>query len=135
MKTAIFGREDGELYELLGLIQDIASDGHGSIFVLDAASRVKTVHVIDTEAQYLGRFGSAGEGPGEFMHPSHILVDDGGDRILIAGRAEREVDVFEWLDSDCPKKAYWEQYAGRLGVGGKPVVAVRGVRKVCSPRI
>ena len=98
MKTAIFGREDGELYELLGLIQDIASDGHGSIFVLDAASRVKTVHVIDTEAQYLGRFGSAGEGPGEFMHPSHILVDDGGDRILIAGRAEREVDVFEWLD-------------------------------------
>ncbi len=104
MKTAIFGREDGEVYELLARVRDIATDGHGSIFILDADSRrdaassVKTVHVIDTEAQYLGSIGSAGEGPGEFMHPMHILIDDGGDRILIAGRGEREVDLFERLD-------------------------------------
>ena len=39
------------------------------------------------------------------------------------GHTER-VDV----DSDCTKKAYWEQFAGRLGVGGRLVAAVRGVR-------
>ena len=32
------------------------------------------------------------------------------------------------LLSDCTKKAYWEQFAGRLGVGGRLVAAVRGVR-------
>ena len=30
--------------------------------------------------------------------------------------------------SDCTKKAYWEQFAVRLGVGGRLVAAVRGVR-------
>ncbi len=39
------------------------------------------------------------------------------------------------VPSDCPKKAYWEQYAGRLWVGGRLVVAVRGVRKARNPRI
>ena len=86
--------------ELLGFVQDIASDGRGSIFVLDAdprgnaSSSFKTVHVIDAAARYLGSIGSVGEGPGEFMHPSRILVDDHGDHILIAGR-DGEVDVFE----------------------------------------
>ena len=32
------------------------------------------------------------------------------------------------LVRDCTKKAYWEQFAGRLGVGGRLVAAVRGVR-------
>lgn len=103
MKTAVFGREDGEEYELLGWVQDIASDGRGSIFVLDAdpsssaSSSLKVVHIIDSQAQYLGSLGSAGRGPGEFLHPDHILVDDDGERILIAGR-EREVDMFERVD-------------------------------------
>ncbi len=103
MKTATFGREDGELYELLARVRDIATDGHGSIFILDADSRrgaassVKTVHVIDTEARYLGSIGSVGEGPGEFMHPSYILVDNDGKRILVAG-LDHEIDVFERLD-------------------------------------
>ena len=103
MKTAIFGREDGELYELLARVRDIATDGHGSIFILDAdsrrdaASRVKTVLVIDTEGRYLGSIGSVGEGPGEFMAPSYILVDGDGERVLIVGRSY-EIDVFERLD-------------------------------------
>ena len=103
MKKAIFGREDGEVYEFLVRVQDIDTDGRGSIFVLDAdprrnaASNVKTVHVIDTEARYLGSIGSVGGGPGEFLHPKHILVDGEGERILVAGR-DREIDVFERLD-------------------------------------
>lgn len=103
MKTAVFGREDGEIYELLSWVRDIASDGHGSIFVLDAdprsnaSSSLKIVHIIDSQARYLGSFGSAGEGPGEFLHPDHILVDEKGERVLIAGR-EREIDLFERVD-------------------------------------
>ncbi len=100
METAIFGREDGEEYELLIRVQDIATDGQGNIFVLDAditampTSDSKTVHVIDTGAQYLTNFGSSGEGPGEFMYPARVLVTESGERILVAGR-DREVEVFE----------------------------------------
>lgn len=103
METAVFGREDGEEYELLSWVRDIASDGRGSIFVLDAdprsnaSSSAKAVHIIDSQARYLGSFGSAGKGPGEFLHPDHILVDVEGERILIAGR-EREVDIFERVE-------------------------------------
>ena len=100
MKTETFGREDGELYELLAWVQDIAIDGHGSIFILDAdwRSSFGTVHVINREARYLESIGSTGEGPGEFIHPLHILVDDVGERFLIAGN-EREVDIFERQDT------------------------------------
>ncbi len=104
MKTATFGREDGEIYELLTWIRDIATDGHGSIFILDAdfgpyaTTSVKIVHVIDTEAQYVGSFGSSGEGPGEFVYPSYILVDGDGERVLIVD-GEREVDIFERQDT------------------------------------
>lgn len=100
METAFFGREDGEEYELLVRVQDIATDGQGNIFVLDAditaqpTSDSKTVHVIDTGAQYLSSFGSSGAGPGEFMYPARVLVEEGVERILVAG-SDREVDVFE----------------------------------------
>ena len=63
----------------------------------NAASNLKAVHVIDTEARYLGSIGSVGEGPGEFLHPKYILVDGEGERILVAGR-DHEIDVFERLD-------------------------------------
>ncbi len=128
MKTAIFGREDGEVYELLAWVEDIAADGRGSIFVLDAdmdssaPSSIKTVHVLDTEVRYLGSIGSTGEGSGEFMHPSYILVDGDGERILVAG-IDREVDVFERLNMGVYR--YVKSWNARLGPGPEDACIMR----------
>ncbi len=102
--TFVFGREDGEDYELLGHVADIATDGKGTIFILDAmswsnpASAIKTVHVIDAQANYLGNFGRAGEGPGEFRSPQVLMVADGGNTVLVAG-GHRQVVVFKRTES------------------------------------
>ena len=103
-RTVVFGREDGEDYELLSHVADVATDGKGAIFILDAwpgtdaASDAKTVHVIDTEANYLGNFGRTGDGPGEFMYPRFLMVADEGNTVLVAG-SDRRVVVFKRTES------------------------------------
>ena len=103
-KTVVFGREDGEDYELLGVVADIATDGEGTIFILDAypgtnpPTTTKTVHVIDTDANYLGSFGRAGEGPGEFRYPRFLMVADEGNTVLVAG-SDQWVVVFKRTES------------------------------------
>ncbi len=97
--TTMFGRDDGEDYELLAWVQDIAFDGKGTIFVLDAdprsnaSSNVKVVHMVDVTGQYLGSLGQPGEGPGEFMHVDHLILADDGHLLMVAGR-ERHIDTF-----------------------------------------
>ena len=96
-RTVVFGREDGEDYELLSYVADIATDGKGTIFILEAypgtnaPTTTKTVHVIDAEANYLGSFGQAGEGPGEFRYPRFLMVADEGNTVLVAGSDQRVV--------------------------------------------
>ncbi len=103
-RTVVFGREDGEDYELLSHVADVATDGKGTIFILDAypgtnaPTTTKTVHVIDTEANYLGSFGRAGEGPGEFRYPRFLMVADEGNTVLVAG-SDRRVAVFKRTES------------------------------------
>ena len=103
-RTVVFGREDGEDYELLSFVADIATDGKGTIFILDAypgtnaPSTTKTVHVIDMDANYLGSFGQAGEGPGEFRYPRFLMVADEGNTVLVAG-SDRQVVVFKRTES------------------------------------
>ena len=103
-RTVVFGREDGEDYELLSHVADVATDGKGTIFILnawpgsDAASDAKTVHVIDTDANYLGSFGQTGEGPGEFRYPMFLMVADEGNTVLVAGLDQRVV-VFKRTES------------------------------------
>ena len=103
-KTVVFGREDGEDHELLSYVADIATDGKGKIFILDAmpgtdaASTAKTIRVIDAEANYLGSFGRTGEGPGEFRYPRFLMVADEGKTILVAG-SDRRVVVFRQTES------------------------------------
>ena len=103
-RTVVFGREDGEDYELLSRVADVATDGKGTIFILDAmpgtraASEAKTVHVIDAEANYLGSFGQTGDGPGEFRYPRFLMVADEGNTVLVAGSDQRVV-VFKRTES------------------------------------
>lgn len=103
-RTVVFGREDGEDYELLSRVADVATDGKGTIFILDAmpgtraASEAKTVHVIDAEANYLGSFGQTGDGPGEFRYPTFLMVADEGNTVLVAGSDQRVV-VFKRTES------------------------------------
>lgn len=97
--ATVFGRDDGEEYEMLSFVRDIVFDGKGAVFILDADPRsramssVRVVHMVDTRGQYLGSIGQPGEGPGEFMHVDHLLLAEEGNLLLVAGR-ERHIDVF-----------------------------------------
>ena len=103
-RTVVFGREEGEDYEMLSFVADIATDGEGTIFILDAfpgtdpPSTTKTVHVIDTDANYLGSFGQAGEGPGEFRYPRFLMVADEGNTVFVAG-SDQWVVVYKRTES------------------------------------
>ena len=103
-ETNLYGRDDGEEHELLVFVQDVAHDGHGTIFILDADPRsnrstnLRKVYMVDKEGQYLGSLGSEGEGPGEFMHPRKLIVAEQGNALLVLGE-ERHIDVFRRNDS------------------------------------
>ena len=103
-KTAVYGREDGEVHELLLYVQDIVHDGRGTLLILDADPRsrrttnVRTIYMVDRDGQYLGSIGSFGEGPGEFMHPRKLLIAEEGNTLLVLGE-ERHIEVFRRDDS------------------------------------
>lgn len=87
-----YGRLEGADTEVLGGVDDVAVDGAGRIYVLDAKSSV--VRVVDREGRYLASVGQAGQGPGDLFRPVSIAVDS-RDRLLI-GDMQRRIQRFEW---------------------------------------
>ncbi|MDH5466323.1 MAG: 6-bladed beta-propeller [Candidatus Aminicenantes bacterium] len=85
------GREDDENY-LLYRIRDIAVDGLGNIYVVDMGNI--RVQVFDRSGDYLQTIGRAGEGPGEFLSPRRIKIDDDDGKIYIVD-AGREIEIFD----------------------------------------
>lgn len=57
---------------LFGVITDIVVDRAGNAYLLDA--QLHTVHVINSDGQFVRSLGRAGEGPAEFNHPSGIAL-------------------------------------------------------------
>lgn len=70
--SAVIGVLEGRKHEMLGYIMDVATDGLGTLYVLD--SEYNEVRVHDFSGKFLGSFGGPGEGPGEFRHPREIAV-------------------------------------------------------------
>ena len=85
------GREDDENY-LLFKIRDIAVDGLGNIYVVDMGNI--RVQVFDKSGNYLRTIGRAGEGPGEFLSPRRIKIDDDNGKIYVVD-AGREIEIYD----------------------------------------
>jgi hypothetical protein len=85
---------DGEMY---------VSDGYGQ----------QRVHRFDRDGNLVSSWGEKGTGPGQFVLPHDVLVDE-RDRVLVCDRENRRVQIFdrdgrfvsEWADWQNPMQIY-----------------------------
>ncbi|MCK4304013.1 MAG: hypothetical protein KAY24_07225 [Candidatus Eisenbacteria sp.] len=66
--------QDGQL--MFGTIDDLAEDGTGNLYVLDA--QLVTVHVISPNGEYLRSIGQKGQGPGDLFDPAGVFITKDG---------------------------------------------------------
>jgi len=94
------GNEDDENYLFYG-IRDIQVDTDGNIYVLDSGNH--RLQVFDKNGNYLRTIGKKGRGPGEFITPSRLQLDDETGNIFVTDRS-RTIIIFEkggkYIDKD-----------------------------------
>lgn len=66
------GREEGEDWEILANVTQVAFDRADNVYVLDAGS--SRILVFDRDGRYLHRIGQKGGGPGEYQNPVGIAI-------------------------------------------------------------
>ncbi|MCP3963934.1 MAG: 6-bladed beta-propeller [bacterium] len=87
------GSEDlDELYAFFGTISDIEIGSQGEIYVLDDANYV--VKKFSKEGEILVSFGGEGQGPGEFLKPKKMAIDDRG-RVYVTDTMKLRVLIFD----------------------------------------
>ena len=74
------GIKDGDAWDMIGEIRDMASDGNRTLYVLDKAH--SNVRAYEYDGRLIVIFGAAGEGPGEFNNPWNIAVTGEGIQTL-----------------------------------------------------
>ncbi|WP_397546567.1 6-bladed beta-propeller [Rhodothermus marinus] len=77
-------------WTMFGEIGDVAQDRKGRIFVLDKENAV--VRVFSSTGNYLFSIGEKGEGPGAFLYPEWLELDD-YDTLYVTDR-RRKIEVF-----------------------------------------
>ena len=108
------GDMDGAESTTFALLWDAAITEAGEILVLD---RIQTnVRVFSLNGEYLHTLGGPGEGPGELRVPEALVLDSGGDLLVVdqaqfIHRFRRRGERFEYLDrirfEGEPRDACW----------------------------
>lgn len=88
----------------------LASDGQ--MYVSDGYGQQR-VHQFDKDGNLVSSWGEKGTGPGQFVLPHDVLVDE-QDRVLVCDRENRRVQIFdrdgkfvsEWTDWQNPMQIY-----------------------------
>jgi hypothetical protein len=76
-----------------GLVADVASAGDGRAFVLDALQR--QVGVFGASGERTAVLGRAGPGPGEFLGPIALAVDDERGALYVLDERRQGLDLFD----------------------------------------
>jgi DNA-binding beta-propeller fold protein YncE len=87
---------------------DVAFDKEGSIYVADGYGNSRVVK-FDHEGRFLKSWGKYGSGPGEFILPHSIVIDDDG-WVYVGDRENMRIQIFdtegkyitEWRDIGYP---------------------------------
>jgi hypothetical protein len=76
--TPIFGigRDEGEEWEILGRVVQVAFDRNDNLYVYDASGPRITVY--DASGKFVRQIGQKGEGPGEYMNPAGFVLLSNG---------------------------------------------------------
>lgn len=68
------------------------------IYILDSYSPTKGVYVFEKDGRYVGRIGRVGQGPGEYILPSDMVIDENSDKLVVKDLARNILMVYN-LDS------------------------------------
>ncbi len=115
------GAEDGEDWELLSGVRNVAFDAQDNLYVLDANNH--RVLVFDAKGKYLRKISQKGEGPGELMAPTAMTVSTDGS-IVVGDIGRRAFSIFK-PDGSFVKNILFEQgqAPGMGGAGGSNLQA------------
>lgn len=88
----------------------VALSSEGEIYVADGYGNAR-VHKFSPDGRLLFSWGEPGEGPGQFINPHGLLVDDGG-RVYVCDRFNARIQIFDsagkfitqWQDFRWPDK-------------------------------
>lgn len=61
------------------------------IYILDCFSQNKSIYVFDIQGKYLGKIGNIGGGPGEYIMPMAIVVDEANNQLLVKDVAQNKL--------------------------------------------
>jgi len=82
-------------------MEHIAIDKYDNVYVTDpqsdpGCSQQPRVLKFDAQGNFIAKWGSSGEGDGEFVDPEHLAVDSEG-RVYVSDRSNDNIQVFERL--------------------------------------
>ena len=86
------GREEGEDWELLAGVRQVAFDRNENLYVLD--SNNQRVLVFDPNGRFLRQIGKKGEGPGELMSPLGMTVTP-ADEVIVSDLGRQAYSIFK----------------------------------------
>jgi hypothetical protein len=99
------GQEDGESWELLSGVRQVAFDAAENLYVLDGNNY--RVLVFDQNGKYLRQIGKQGGGPGELMVPMSLSITN-DNRVVIGDLGRRVLSIFK-TDGTFVKNVPFEQ--------------------------
>ena len=100
------GVNEGESFQMLGLVFDLETDRKGTVYYLDLIH--SEVRAYDYEGSWIGNVANSGIGPGELESPLGLLVIPDKNQIIVADQwtnhvFERDKATFELVSTQRPK--------------------------------
>ena len=74
------------------------------IYILDCFAQNKTIWVYDINGKYVGRVGALGQGPGEYIMPMSLVVDETNNQILVKDVAQNKLLYYDAQTLSCVKE-------------------------------
>lgn len=95
------GRDPGQF----GFVTDVAEDSLGNWYVSEYGD-FDRIQKFDPEGTFMHQWGGHGEGPGQFLRPQGLWMDD-GDWLWVADASNHRIQVFDVTQPDCPLVRTW----------------------------
>ena len=93
---------------ILARIKDISVDSEGNIYILE--TKIREVRIFNKKGEFIRSVARKGQGPGELILPTDILVDDKNKMIYITDRKGKKISKYHLngeFDSDIKTNFYY----------------------------